>query len=59
MQGKLALFKMVSPEFYPELSILMNYLFWKTGSRLKTDNEEISEPIRFDIRKQPYLRHLK
>lgn len=58
VQGKLALFKMVSREFYPELSILMNYLFWKTGSRLKTDNEEISELIRFDIRKQPSLRHL-
>lgn len=58
VQGKLALFKMVSREFYPELSILMNYLFWKTSSRLKTDNEEISELIRFDIRKQPSLRHL-
>lgn len=42
----------------PRAKHLMNYLFWKTGSRLKTDNEEISEPIRFDIRKQPYLRHL-
>ena len=26
--------------------------------KVKTDNEEISEPIRFDIRKQPSLRHL-
>lgn len=40
---------MVSCEFYLELSILMNYLFWKIGLRLKIDNEEILELIRFDI----------